>query len=102
MWKDKKASKPGIAVSRKDVAGSVDAITKRGATVLKPRIIQNYNLSLNGCDRLDQNVSYYNNKLISGGKRIFARLLEVSQINAQYIVFTDVRMVCYTNTFKAF
>ena len=61
MWKDKKASKPGVAVSTKDVAGSVDVITRRGTTVLKRSIIHNYNLSTNGCDHLDQNVSYYNN-----------------------------------------
>ena len=35
MWKDKKAGKPVVAVSTKDVAGSVDVITKRGRTVLK-------------------------------------------------------------------
>ena len=61
MWKDKKASTPVVAVSTKDVAGSVDVITKKGTTVLKPCIIQNYNLSMNGCARVDQNVSYYNN-----------------------------------------
>ena len=39
MWKDKKASKPVVAVSTKDVAVSVDVVTKMGTTVLKPSII---------------------------------------------------------------
>ena len=86
MWKDKKASKPVVAVSTKDVAGSVDVITKRGKTVLKPNMINN--LSMNGCDRLDQNVSYYNNlnrRTLKWWKRIFAWLLEVSQVNAHIL-----------------
>ena len=93
MWKDKKASKPVVAVSTKDVAGSVDVIMKRGTTVLKPSIIQNYNLSMNGCDCLDQNVSYYNNlnrQTLKWWKRIFAWLLEVSQVNA-HILFLLMR-----------
>ena len=61
MRKDKKVSKPVVDVSTKDVAESVDVIMKRGATVLKLSIIHNYNLAMNGCDSLDQNVYYYNN-----------------------------------------
>ena len=88
MWKDKKASKPVVAVSTKDVAGSVDVITLRGTMDLKPSIIQNYNLSMNGCDCLDQNVSYYNNlnqRTLKWWKRIFAWLFEVSQVNAHIL-----------------
>ena len=56
MRKDKKDSKPVVTKSIKEVLGTVDVNTKMGSTVLKPSIIHNYNLSMNGCD-----YSYYNN-----------------------------------------
>lgn len=53
---------------------------KRGKVVAKPGLINEYNQNMNGCDRLDQNVSYYNNldrNTMKGWRRIFSWILEV-------------------------
>ena len=78
----------------------LSVLMKRGTAVLKPSIIQNYNLSINGCDRLDQNVSYYNNlnrQTLKWWKRIFAWLLEASQVNA-HILFLLTQEWCAAPT----
>ena len=59
MWKDK-AKKPVIMVSTHGEQGiSMVEMKKTKKIVAKPTIINTYNVSMNGCDRLDQFVSYY-------------------------------------------
>ena len=63
---------------------------RRKQQIAKPTIIHNYNHSMNGCDRMDQAVSYYGQferKTTKWWKKIFHWLLEVAQINA-YILYS--------------
>ena len=48
---------------------------RRGIVTTKPNIIHEYNNSMNGCDRMDQMISYYilNRKTIKLWKRMFMR-----------------------------
>jgi len=74
LWKDKKARKPVIAVSTYEVKGNSDVTNKRGKVTVKPTIIEDSNQSMNGCDRMDQMLSYYNvlnRKTITWLKRLF-------------------------------
>ena len=57
LCKDKRATKPVIALSSKFVKGSVEVCTKCSKKTNKPDMIYNCNQSMNGCDRLDQLVS---------------------------------------------
>ena len=89
VWKDKKARKPVIAVSTYGVKGNVDVSNKRGVITVKPTIIHDYNLSMNGCDRMDQMLSYYNafnHKTVKWWKRIFIWSLEVAQVHSYILV----------------
>ena len=89
MWKDKKARKPVVAVSSKYSNDTIDVTSRHGKVTEKPTLIHEYNQSMNGCDRLDQLVSYYNNldrKTVKWWKRIFMWIIEVSQVNA-YIIY---------------
>ena len=57
-WKDKKSKKAVIVVSTKaDV--SYTTLHGRGGDVQKPTVIHDYNLHMNGCDKMDQNLTYY-------------------------------------------
>ena len=60
MGRDKKASKPVIAVSTYTKKEEVEVSNKCGKVTTKPRMIYEYNNSMNGCDRRDQMISYYN------------------------------------------
>ena len=60
-WKDKKARKPVIIVSTYAVKSESDVTNKSGKVKTQPDIIHDYNFSMNGCDRSDQMLSYYNN-----------------------------------------
>ena len=89
-WQDKKAKKPVLIVSTKFTKGDTMVRNKRGVDVVKPLVIHEYNCSMNGCDHLDQMISYYNNfdrKTHKWWKRIFMWILEVSQINS-FIIYT--------------
>ena len=102
LWKDKKAWKPVIAVSRKFVKESVEVCTKRGKKTNKSNTIHNYSQSMNGCDRLDQLASCYRNvdrKTIKWWKGIFQWLIEILKVNA-YIIYTLTRDEKRRNTFK--
>lgn len=67
MLKNKKAKNPVIIASMKHEAGLVDVSKKRGNNVISRQ-------AMNGCDRLDQAVLYYNNldrKTNKRWKRLF-------------------------------
>ena len=84
-WKDKKARKPVIAVSTYAVKSESEVTNKSGKVTTKPDIIHDYNFSMNGCDRSDQMLSYYNNfnrRTVKWWKRLFIWCLEVTQVNA--------------------
>ena len=92
-WKDKKAKKPVVIVSTHATKGESEITTKRGIVLSKPCIIQSYNNAMNGCDRMDQMLSYYNifnRKTIKWWKRMFMWCLEVCQVNT-YIMFCMTR-----------
>ena len=89
MWKDKKAKKPVIVVSTHSIKGESEITNKRGIVTTKPNIIHEYNNSMDGCDRMDEMISYYNvfnRKTMKWWKRMFMRCFEVSQMNA-FILF---------------
>ena len=65
QWQDKKAKKPVVAVSTKFAKNVVAVSSHRKGVREIPEIIHRYNLSMNGCDRLDQSVS---ERQLSGGK----------------------------------
>ena len=93
-WRDKKAKKPCILVSTKATVQHVTVTRKRGIQVTLPSLIHGYNMSMNGCDRVDQSVAYYGQftrKTIKWWKRIFFWLLEITQVNS-YILY------CLTRT----
>lgn len=84
-WKDKKARKPVIAVSTFAIKNETEVQNKRGKSIVKPEIINDYNNSMNGCDRMDQMLSYYNifnRRTVKWWKRLFIWCIEVTQINA--------------------
>ena len=88
-WKDKKARKPVMAVSTYSTKGQSEIANRHGAITTKRCIVNEYNYSMNGCDRMHQMISYYNifnQKTIKWWKRLFMWCLEVSQINS-YILF---------------
>ena len=83
-WRDKKAEKPCILVSTKAIVQDMTITWKRGNEVTLPSLIHDYNQSMNGCDRVDQSVSYYGQftrKTIKWWKRIFFWLMEICQVN---------------------
>lgn len=83
-WRDKKSRKPVIVVSTKSKAGNVEVQRKR-EKVTMPETIRDYNVNMNGCDRIDQMLSYYGHftrKTIKWWKRVYYWLLELVQINS--------------------
>lgn len=88
-WKDKKARKPVIIVSTYSKKSESEAVSKKGKVVRKPDVVHDYNFSMNGCDRMDQMLSYYNifnRRTVKWWKRLFIWCIEVTQINA-FILF---------------
>lgn len=88
-WRDKKAAKSVTAVSTKGDTSVIHQINKRREQVSKPTIIDSYNWSMNGCDKMDQLVSYYGmyqRKTRKWWKKLFHWILEISQANA-YILY---------------
>ena len=83
-WRDKKAKKPVVIVSTKATVGDTVVHRKSGGISI-PTVINDYNLSMNGCDKVDQMVQYYGHyqrKTTKWWKRIFYWLLEITQVNA--------------------
>ena len=98
MWKDKKGKakkekKPVVVVSTQASVKNKQVTRKQGDPFLIPEVIEDYNNSMNGCDRMDQTVAYYgqfNRKTVKWWKRIFLWLLEICQANA-YILHSLTR-----------
>uniref|UniRef100_A0A2C9KFX3 PiggyBac transposable element-derived protein domain-containing protein n=1 Tax=Biomphalaria glabrata TaxID=6526 RepID=A0A2C9KFX3_BIOGL len=83
-FKDKKAKKNVIMVSTDAEVG-----TAKGNDVDKPSMVDTYNRNMNGCDKLDQKVTYYcvfERKTIKWWKKLFYWLFEICQANS-YILF---------------
>ncbi|XP_005113519.1 piggyBac transposable element-derived protein 4-like, partial [Aplysia californica] len=80
-WKDKKAKKPCVLVSTKaDTSFLTNARNKT-----KPAVVNNYNMSMGGCDKVDQRVTYYSNtdrKSYKWWKKLFFWIFEIAQNNA--------------------
>lgn len=87
QWKDKKSRKPCIVLST-DCSTSFEQRTEGRRQVMKPSPIHTYNMAMNGCDRMDQMVSYYgahNRKTDKWWKKLFTWIIEVTQVNAQLL-----------------
>ena len=87
VWRDKKA-KPVVIVSTWEEVKDVVVQCKSGEVSI-PSIVYEYNLSMNGCDKVDQMVNYYGHyqrKTTKWLKRIFYWLLEIAQVNS-YILY---------------
>ena len=83
-WRDKKAKNYCVVTSTK-LSGKPTEVRRRRETLQMPSLIHSYNNSMNGCDRLDQCVSYYaqfTRKTIKWWKRVFLWSLEVAQVNS--------------------
>ena len=86
---NKIAKKPVIVVSTHSVKEESEITNKRGIVTTKPNITHEYNNSMNGCDRMDQIISYYNvfnRKTIKFWKHMLMWCFEISQMNA-FILF---------------
>ena len=58
------------------------------ATVTKPTMVHGYNSSMNGCDRMDQMISYYgchSRKTIKWWRKVFTWIIEILQSNAHIL-----------------
>ena len=74
-----------LEVSTYAVKSESNVTNKSGKVTTKPDIIHDYNFSMNGCDRSDQMLSYYNNfkrRTVKWWKRLFRWCIEVTQVNA--------------------
>lgn len=92
MWRDKRASKPNIAVSTYAKKEEVEGTNKRRKVTRNPRMIHEYNNSMNGCDRGDQMISYYNTfnrKTVKWGKQMFAWCFEVTHKFIHHILLYE-------------
>ena len=94
QWQEKKAKKPVAVVT---TAGDANQIVYKkdrdGHDLKKPNHIDKYNRSMNGCDRMDQKISYYGphaRKTVKWWRKIFTWIIEVSQCNA-HILFLQVQ-----------
>lgn len=77
-----------IVVTTKGKVGDVQ-VSRKGGIVSIPEVVDDYNQSMNGCDKVDQMVNYYGHyqrKTTKWWKRIFYWLIEVAQINA-FIIY---------------
>ena len=86
-WRDKKAKKHCVLVTTKH-SSTLTEVQRRVERVSMPQMIAAYNQNMNGCDRIDQAVSYYGQfrrKTIKWWKQIFLWLLEVVQVNAHIL-----------------
>ena len=86
-WQDKKKKNPVAMLTTHGSHAFVDVVEGRRA-LQKPSPIHAYNKSMNGCDRLDQMVSYYglhNRKAYKWWKKVFTWILEVVQVNAHIL-----------------
>ena len=86
-WRDKKARKPCILVSTYETMSHTDV--RSAITIIrKPTMVHQYNYNMNGCDRVDQCLSYYgqfSRRTTKCWKIIFFWLLEVTQCNAHIL-----------------
>lgn len=83
-WRDKKSKNFCILTSTK-LSGALVDVQRRREALKIPKLITQYNTSMNGCDKVDQAVSYYSQylrKTIKWWKRIFLWSLEVTQANS--------------------
>ena len=88
-FRDKKAKKHFVVVSTKSTHATVPVEAKFGGTKWKPSCVQAYNHNMNGCDRVDQMVSYYSifqRKTHKWWKKIFHWSTEIAQNNA-YVLY---------------
>ena len=91
-WRDKKAKKYVVVASTSATTEQCQVNRRLGAVEM-PSVINSYNHNMNGCDRVDQSLSYYgqySRKTIKWWKRIFLWILEVSQVNS-HILYTLTR-----------
>ena len=87
-FRDKKAKKHFVVVSTKSTYANVSVKNKR-STKIKPSNVNSYNHNMNGCDRVDQMVSYYSayqRKTHKWWKKLFHWSLEITQNNA-YVLY---------------
>ena len=84
-WRDKKAKKPVVIVST-----NADSSYVRRKNKIKPKGVDSYNQSMNGCDLADQMITYYasfNRKTYKWWKKLFFFWsLELCQYNA-FVLF---------------
>ena len=93
MWKGRKAKKPIVAVSSYATKEHTNVVSKQGKVTIKTSIIEDYNQFMNGCDRMDQMVSYYNvidRKTKKWWKGLFIWTVELTQGNS-FILFSLTR-----------
>ncbi|CAG5121457.1 unnamed protein product [Candidula unifasciata] len=90
-WRDKKSKKPWILLTTNG-SSTFEERQEGSRKVEKPSPIHSYNMSMNGCDRLDQMVSYYSNhncKTKKWWKKVFTWIVEVTQVNAHILYMSS-------------
>ncbi|CAG5118075.1 unnamed protein product [Candidula unifasciata] len=87
-WRDKKSKKKPCILLTTNESSTFEERQEGSRKVQKPSPIYSYNMSMNGCDRLDQMVSYYSNhncKTKKWWKKVFTWIVEVTQVNAHIL-----------------
>uniref|UniRef100_A0A0B7BGN1 PiggyBac transposable element-derived protein domain-containing protein n=1 Tax=Arion vulgaris TaxID=1028688 RepID=A0A0B7BGN1_9EUPU len=85
MFRNKKAKKPCILVSSEASVATVQKTSRTGEVRGKPSLVESYNFSMNGCDKVDQCVTTYGTfqrRTRKWWKKIFFWIFEVAQLNA--------------------
>ena len=88
-WRTAQKEKPLVMVSKKSSAKSVTVRSRAtSCTALKPKVVDEYNLSMNGVDRADQYAVYYAlvRKSHKWWRKLFFSLFEVTIVNS-YILY---------------
>ena len=88
-WRAAQKKKPLIMVSTESSAKSVTVRSRATSrTALKPKVVDEYNLSMNGVDKADQYTAYYAfvRKSRKWWRKLFFWLFEVTLVNS-YILY---------------
>ena len=88
-WRAAQKKKPLIMLATESCATPVSVRSKAtGRTALKPKVVDEYNLSMNGVDKADQYTVYYSfiRKSRKWWRKLFFWMFEVTVVNS-YILY---------------
>ena len=96
-WRAAKKKKPVIMVSTESCAKptTVTSVATRRASV-KPKVVDDYNRSMNGVDKADQYTVYYSfiRKSVKWWRKLFFWLFEVTIVNSYFLYCAHTATPC--------